>query len=161
LVPRSGPGYDDLMPHDLAHYLVEEYFDIELGVWGQLAAGGGGIFTPAPQDNTLRHKRRAQRIGAIGRRDMERSEQLVVTVVATWEQSINRVKHHIREVPIEVGPGELRGAVHRMGDIAEGWRALERGGSLSFTWPRHLTFDASGTRRGRRTTKRTPAPSRR
>ncbi|CAM3313237.1 hypothetical protein OCAE111667_03235 [Occultella aeris] len=38
LVPRHAPGYDDLMPHDLSHYLVEECFEIQLGVWGQLAA---------------------------------------------------------------------------------------------------------------------------
>ena len=40
LVPRPAPGYDDLMPHDLAHYVVEEFFGIELGVSRQLAAGG-------------------------------------------------------------------------------------------------------------------------
>ena len=86
LVPRFAPGYDDLMPHDLAHYLVEEFFEIELGVWGQLAAGGGGIFTPAPEDNSLQYQRRSQRIGAIGRADMARSEQLVLVTVVTWEQ---------------------------------------------------------------------------
>src|SRR3954462_12200256 len=90
LVPRPAPGYDDLMPHDLAHYLVEEHFEIELGVWGQLAAGGGGIFAPAPEDNTLKYQRRGQRIAAIGRNDMARSEQLVVLTVSTWERSIDR-----------------------------------------------------------------------
>ena len=39
----SDPVATDLMSHNLAHYLVEEHFEIELGVWGQLAAGGGGI----------------------------------------------------------------------------------------------------------------------
>jgi hypothetical protein len=41
LVPRSAPGYDDLMPHDLAYYLVEEHAGIELGVFGQVAYGDG------------------------------------------------------------------------------------------------------------------------
>ena len=150
LVPRFGPGYDDLMPHDLAHYLVEEHFEIELGVWGQLAAGGGGIFTPAPEDDTLRHQRRARRIGAIGREDMQRSERLVVITVAAWEHSINRVKHHSRPLPNEVDPEVLLGAVRRMGDVAERWRALERGGAITFGWPRHLTFDPAKSRRGRR-----------
>ena len=45
LVARSAPGYDDLMPHDVAHYVVEEVFGIRLGVFGQLAAGGAGVFT--------------------------------------------------------------------------------------------------------------------
>jgi hypothetical protein len=39
LVPRPGPGYDDFMPHDLARYLVEEYVEIELGVWGSSRLG--------------------------------------------------------------------------------------------------------------------------
>ncbi len=161
LVARSGPGYDDLMPHDLAHYLVEEYFGIELGVWGQLAAGGGGIFSPAPEDNTLRHQRRVRRIAAVGREEMQRSERLVAMVVTAWERSIKRVKHPTTEVPIEVDAEELRGAVRRMGEVAERWRALGRGGSLTFAWPAGLTFDDSRSRRGRRTDRRPVAPVRR
>jgi hypothetical protein len=156
LVPRFAPGYDDLMPHDLAHFLVEEYFEIGLGVWGQLAAGGGGIFTPAPEDNTLRYQRRAQRIGAIGRDDMARSEQLVVITVAAWESSIDRNKHHTRGFAIEVDADSLQGAVRRVGEVAGAWQALQHGGSLAFAWPRHSTFDASKSRRGRRNATRTP-----
>ena len=111
LVPRFAPGYDDLMPHDLAHYLVEEFFEIELGVWGQLAAGGGGIFTPAPEDNSLQYQRRSQRIGAIGRADMARSEQLVLVTVVTWEQHIGRIKNQVRPFALDVDAEALRGAV--------------------------------------------------
>jgi hypothetical protein len=113
LVPRFAPGYDDLMPHDLAHFLVEEQNEIMLGVWGQLAAGGGGIFAPAPEDSTLAVKRRARRLGAVGRRDMQRSEALVGLTVHRWE-------------------------------------SLPHGGSLTFEWPRRLTFDPATSRRGRR-----------
>jgi hypothetical protein len=150
LVPRSGPGYDDLMPHDLAHYVVEEFFEIQLGVWGQLAAGGGGIFTPAPADNTLSYQRRGQRIGAIGRADMARSEQLAQVVVAAWEHSIGRVEHQARAFPVELDPDALRGAVSRMDEVARRWQALRHGASLTFAWPSHLTFEPSKSRRGRR-----------
>jgi hypothetical protein len=155
LVPRFGPGFDDLMPHDLAHYLVEEHFEIQLGVWGQLAAGGGGIFAPAPEDNTVQNQRRAQRIGAIGRDDMERSEQLVVVTVAAWERSINRVRHQTRDIAVEVDPDALQAVVRRASRVADRWQALHEGQSITFVWPRHLTFDASKSRRGRRTPKRT------
>jgi hypothetical protein len=154
LVPRSGPGYDDLMPHDLAHFLVEEYFEIELGVWGQLAAGGGGIFAPAPEDNSLKYQRRARRFGAIGRRDMARSEQLVVLTVSAWERSINRVQHQARVLSIDVDADTLQGAVRRMDEVARRWQSLQWGASLTFTWPSHLTFEASKSRRGRREGKR-------
>jgi hypothetical protein len=157
LVPRPGPGYDDLMPHDLAHYLVEECFEIELGVWGQLAAGGGGIFAPSPQDNTLNTQRRAKRIAEIGRADMKRSEQLVVVTVSAWERSINRVKHQTREFRIDADPDTLKGAVGRMDEVARRWQALQHGASLTFTWPSHLTFEASNSRRGRRAARR-PRP---
>ena len=161
LVPRFAPGYDDLMPHDVAHYLVEESYGIELGVWGQLAAGGGGIFTPAPEENTLRHQRRAQRIGSVGRADLARSEQLVVLTVATWERSIGRVRHQTPSAPVAVDPDELTSAVRRMAEVAAQWQALPRGGSLRFTWPQRLTFDAASSHRGRRSPRRTRTATRR
>lgn len=142
LLPRFGPGYDDRMPHDLAHYVVEEYFEIELGVWGQLAAGGGGMFTPAPEDNTLGYQRRVRRIGTVGRDDMARSERLVAQTVAAWRR------------------GKDRDEVGRLDEVAARWHALQTGGSITFAWPRHLTFDAAGSHRGRRTSRRTPAPAR-
>jgi hypothetical protein len=160
LVPRFGPGFDELMPHDLAHFLVEEYFGIERGVWGQLAAGGGGIFFPVPEDNTLSYRRRAQRIGHAGRADMQRSERLVVITVAAWEQTIDRVDHVPSPFQDEVDPPALEGAVRRLSEVADRWRALPFGGSITLEWPRHLTFDGSKSHRGRRTTRRTPKPAR-
>ncbi len=157
LVPRFAPGYDDLMPHDLAHYLVEEYFEIELGVWGQLAAGGGGIFWPAPSDNSMRYQRRAARIGAIGRVDMQRSEHLVVTTVAAWERTVGRTKHQSFTHGAEVDAETLRGAVRRMAEVADQWRDLRLGGSLVFVWPKELTLDAAKSRRGRRRRSLEPA----
>jgi hypothetical protein len=160
LVPRFGPGFDELMPHDLAHFLVEEYFGIELGVWGQLAAGGGGIFFPVPEDNSLSYRRRAQRIGHAGRADMQRSERLVGITVAAWEQAIDRVKHVPSPFQDEVDPGALDGAVRRLSEVADRWRALPSGGSITLEWPERLTFDGSRSHRGRRTGKPTPKPTR-
>ena len=138
------------MPHDLAHYLVEEHYGIQLGVWGQLGAGGGGIFAPAPEDNTLQVRRRAQRIGALGRAEMARSEELVVLTVAAWERTIGRTKHQPGAHLVAPGPEEFRSAVRRMGEVAQRWESVQLGRSLTFTWPRHLTFDAAKSHRGRR-----------
>ena len=157
LVPRHAPGYDDLMPHDVAHYVVEESFGIVLGVWGQLAAGGGGIFTPAPEDNSLRYQRRAQRIAATGRSDMARSERLVGITVTAWERTVGRATHHSTPQPGEVDPDELAGAVRRMGEVAHRWQALPRGGSLTFEWPAALATDPSRSRRGPADRRRSPA----
>ena len=59
----------------------------------------GGIFAPAPEDNSLNYQRRGKRIAAIGRDDMARSEQLVVITVSDWERSIDRIKHQTPRVP--------------------------------------------------------------
>jgi hypothetical protein len=162
LVPRFGPGYDDLLPHDVAHLLVEEHFGIELGVWGQLAAGGGGLFTPAPQENTLQFRRRVQRIAAIGRDDMARSEHLVMVTVSEWERRLGRPQHLAPGHLVEVGAGDVETMVRRLGESSERWQALPQGGSLTLHWPRALTFDISRTHRGRRQEAGTgPRPGRR
>jgi len=154
LVPRFAPGYDDLMPHDLAQFLVEEQFRIELGVFGQLAAGGGGIFAPAPADNNSRFQRSARRLATIGRDDMARSERLVVVAVAEWERGIGRRKHQphvpIDDVLDDLEPAQLRACIARLDHVSGQWKALQFGGSLTFEWPRQLTFDAAGSQRGRR-----------
>ena len=36
------PGYHDRLPHDAAHFIVEDELNIAGGVFGQLAAGGTG-----------------------------------------------------------------------------------------------------------------------
>jgi hypothetical protein len=161
LVPRFAPGYDDLMPHDLAHFLVEEHYGVELGVWGQLAAGGTGIFTPAPEDDDLRNRRRGERIAAVGHADMVRAEQLVVVTVAAWERTVGRTRHQDLPVAVEVDPAELGSAVARMAEVATQWKALPDSGALTLTWPQHLTFDAAGSGRGRRTPRRTRTTGRR
>ena len=114
LVPRSAPGYDDLMPHDLAHYLVEETFGIRLGVFGQLAAGGAGVFTPASADRTVRVRRSEHRIAAAGRPDMGRSERLVYLCVSQWQRrtglSTQRPVGTPRLARLRRGPGSRLGS---------------------------------------------------
>lgn len=161
LVSRFAPGYDDLMPHDLAHFLVEEQFGIELGVFGQLAAGGTGVFRPAPDDDHARVRRGARRIATVGRADMARSEQLVVLAVGEWERSSSRHEHQRRDVPVELEPEQLPAIVQRLADVSQRWRALQPGGSLTFEWPGRLTFDAARSRRGRRPERKHPHAARR
>ena len=144
--------------HDaaFAHFLVEEYFGIELGVWGQLAAGGGGIFFPVPQNNSLRYRRRAQRIGHVGRVDMQRSERLVAISVAAWEEGIGRVKHVPSPGQDDLDRGDLEGVVRRLSEVADRWGALPPGGFVTLEWPRGVAFPGSRSHRGRRATRPTP-----
>ena len=150
LLPRVAPGYDDLVPHDLAHYLVEEFYGIELGVFGQLAAGASGLFYPAPEDRSVTLRRREARIAAAGRDDMVRSERLVQVTMAAWEKDVGRTWHQGLPALVEVPPDRLAAAVRRVHELSARWVALAHGESLVLQWPAHLTVDLSGSRRGRR-----------
>ena len=55
------PGYDDDIPHDIVHYVVEACCGMMHGVYGRAAAGGGTFVTLAEQDTTPRERARQQR----------------------------------------------------------------------------------------------------
>ena len=151
LLPRFGPGHDDLVPHDLAHYLVEEQYGIRLGVFGQLAAGAHGLFFAAPEHRNLRLQRRDRRIAAVGHGDMVRSEALVQVTMAAWEREVGgRTWHQALPVRVEVDPTQLARAVRRIHQVSAQWSALGLGESLALEWPAHLESNIAGSQRGRR-----------
>lgn len=142
LEPRGAPGYDDDLPHDLAHFAVEEQLGLARGVFGQLAAGGAGIFAPAPADRTTDERRRARRIAAEGRPYMVRSEAVVRVCTARWRAA----------GPVAADPGgvvtpaETQRVLTRFDELSARWRALPDGGSLVLRWP----VSGSGSARTRR-----------
>jgi hypothetical protein len=151
LEPRNAPGYDELLPHDIAHFIVEEQLGIRLGVFGQLAAGGAGLFTPAPADRRGGDRRAARRFAAAGRADMRRSEAAVGHCVGEWQRRTGTVDGGpIADVDIDLGPSDVERVVARIGEVSRAWRALPPGGSLSLAWPRSATVDPAGSRQGRR-----------
>jgi hypothetical protein len=155
LVPRGAPGFDPDMPHDLAHFLVEEQFEIRLGIFGQLAAGGGGMFAPHPRDRTGCGARSAQRLNAIGRADSLLSERLVQVCVTEWRRRSADGVCRPAAVPGALATDdEIDSAVARLQDVAAQWRALPVGGALTLTWPDRLVFDAAGSRQGRKPVRR-------
>ncbi len=150
LVPRGGPGYDDHMPHDLAHYVVEEQLGLALGVFGQLAAGGGGMFVPAPADRTVGERRRVQRIAAEGRPDMIRSEAAVRVCMARWQARTGRASGPVAaDHDGVVTPAEMERVVARIEELAARWHALPDGGSLVLEWPARFTGSGSAPTRRR------------
>jgi hypothetical protein len=151
LMPRRGPGNDPYLPHDLAYLLVEIEFGIRLGVFGQLAAGGSGIFSPEPSAATLRNRRADARIGAMGRSDMARSERLTYLCVSQWERRVRRratLPPGVDEALATAEEVDL--AVQTLDREARRWHRLPIGGSVGYAWPTRLEFDPAGTHRGRR-----------
>jgi hypothetical protein len=155
LAPRQAPGYDPYMPHDLAHFLVEEQFGIRLGVFGQLAAGGEGVFKPPTNDRSGRTRRTGARVAEIGRADMARSERLVALVQPLWELHSGRKPRTQAVVDTTLAtPFEISATMERFDEVSAKWHALRPGESITLEWPEELTFDTAGSSRGRQTRDR-------
>jgi hypothetical protein len=93
VVMDPAPGYDDLLPHDLVHFVVEQELGLMLGVFGQLARGGdAGTFRLAGESQgsrelsraRRRRKRRGQRLAREGRQDADLSERAAAICHHEW-----------------------------------------------------------------------------
>jgi hypothetical protein len=66
---NPAPGFDDLMPHDMCHFIVEQILNIENAIFAQLAGNGtAGTFRNAPSEsanskNDSRQRRKAAKKG--------------------------------------------------------------------------------------------------
>lgn len=138
LAPRNGPGGHPYLPHDLVHLLVEKEAGIELGVFGQLAAGDNGMFWPVDNaERTRAGRRRRSKKHAMSPRaeaDMIRSETLARIAVPVWEVR----RGLVQSLPAYVSAHDVTPVVDRIVDTfddhADRWHALPVGGSLTVTW---------------------------
>lgn len=83
-------GYDEWLPHDLVHFVVERDAGLRDGIFGQLAAGGDAhTFVPADQRRTKRWARHSERRNAASGQDIGQSERLPTspTTRGTCERS--------------------------------------------------------------------------
>ena len=80
------PGYDARLPHDMAHFIVENELGIKRGVFGQVAASGHvGTFTPIDDNKRRKFLRRGKQIAKANQKDALLSEQLVAIAYALWQ----------------------------------------------------------------------------
>jgi hypothetical protein len=144
LTMNPAPGYDDLLPHDLVHLLVELHWHLSDGIFGGVAAGGNaGTFRLAdarPTAETTRERRRkARRVGrSIGGADMARSEHLAGVVHARWN-----AHQHGTALPdwyagavaaSEATEAELEAVLVKAEALSERWRRVQVGEAMSVDW---------------------------
>jgi hypothetical protein len=167
---RQAPGYDEHLPHDLVHFLVEAELGLLLGIFGRQAAGGGR-FPGTDPAGARRQARREQRLKAVGHSDMARSETVTGACTVLW-----KLRHGlIRECPEwlrgTVPPGYERHAdaawaaqvervLARLDEAAARWHDLEIGESMVLSWP-HQPVSLTGAATAPRPRTRRPAPRRR
>jgi hypothetical protein len=142
------PGYDDDIPHDLVHYVVEAELGFANGVYGS-AAQGAGTFTSraehgeSPRERARRQRKRQRRERAVRARDerqgaeMQASERLAALCDVAW-----RRRHGQRPDPFRFPPvarpedaSRIERVVARLDSLAPLWRALPVGKRLVFAWP--------------------------
>ena len=141
LAPRHGPGYDDYLPHDAVHFVVEAEARLSGGVFGQIAAGRNNMFWPAdPRVQRRQARREAKRAStAAERADTGRSEELAGLCRPLWELRAG----HRRTLPLwfsGVIPGTLESPLidrilGRLEEFAARWQALQIGRSVTLSWP--------------------------
>lgn len=141
------PGFDEQLPHDIAHFLVERDFGLRLGIFGQLAAGGdAGTFWCAPADRNRRMAKRAHRLLVTGRGDLARSERLTAACYAAWEIETGRraasaaFPRRVLHDASVASPEKMVRIVTVFDEVASEWRHLRAGRSLKFDWPANLTL---------------------
>lgn len=148
LAMHPAPGYDPLLPHDLAHFIVERECGIALGVFGQLAAGGDAA-TFHRSDGVVDRKlrRRGERLARENRAELARSEQLVYRCMRTW-----------RGGDRPAADEEVERVCASFDEVSERWRKLPAGESITLAWPstpnpprapRHLARGRGGGSRDR------------
>ncbi|WP_042403916.1 hypothetical protein [Streptacidiphilus carbonis] len=150
LEPRQGPGYDDHLPHDAVHFLVEAEARLRGGAFGRIAAGHNNIFTPADPAVRRRQNRREAKWSPsrVEHNDMERSERLASACSRLWELRAG----HCSELPDWfpllapdlVDPSLIERILTRLDAFARRWHTLPVDGSITLTWP--LPVKAKGRR---------------
>jgi hypothetical protein len=139
------PGYDDDIPHDLVHYLVEAELGLRHAVYGRAAAGGGAFLatdeTPGDPRRRAREQRRRRAKEASLRRgdpgDMARSEEVAGWCDIAWRRRAGaETPPWAERSPV---PAADRAVVERvlahLERLAPLWRDLPVGGALTVTWP--------------------------
>ncbi|HKE95744.1 MAG TPA: hypothetical protein VKB34_15620 [Povalibacter sp.] len=145
-------GFDERMPHDLIHFVVERELGLQCGIFGQVAAGGtaGSFFPVVSQTLTVREaarRRRAlsKRSGKLmqaGRRDTAVSEAATYLVHGAWQARRTDMvaKPHHADPTAATRSGfisalQLTRIFDQLDALSTRWSALEIGESMTVNWP--------------------------
>ncbi|WP_148086181.1 hypothetical protein [Actinocorallia herbida] len=142
------PGYDEQIPHDAVHYLVEAELGLMGGLYGRIARGGGELpiavrdgEDPKARRRAIRRQQRKQ--ASLRARDhasgdeMGLSEDLAAAVDLAWRRA--RGARRPEWAPPRPADPEVEALVQRLMPaveaFAERWRGLPVGGAVTFRWP--------------------------
>jgi hypothetical protein len=146
-VELDGGGYNQVggparrIPHDLAHFVVEDALGLDFGLWGVIAAGGMFAHTSVVRGRRPPHA--ARRAQAVVDRAGDRLARAEVVVRAVADLSLARRDRDTagleercgeRWRPDPVEPDVLAAACRRLREGGERWAGLAAGESLVVAW---------------------------
>ncbi len=123
-------GYDARLPHDMAHFVVENELGITGGVFGQLA-GGGHARTFHPNDERASRKlaKRGKRLAAANRGDAMLSEKVIFLAWRTWNNDLSGL------TPLEgVSAEDISRVCREFDAVSAIWSKLAVGESMTLVW---------------------------
>jgi hypothetical protein len=159
---NPAPGYDQLIPHDLMHMVVEAQLGLYRGVFGQLASGGdAGTFHPVFTDNETtreiarvrtRVKERGRKLLREGRDHCAQSERATYICWQHWlaqsqatdaratSQTMTQQAKEVRDVATATESGaltqtKLAEICKHLNTLSSQWSRLAVGESLAVRWP--------------------------
>lgn len=127
---EPAPGYDERLPHDMAHFVVENELGIGGGIFGQLAEGGhAGTFHPIDGQASPRIAKRGKRIAAANHRDANLSERVVYLACCKWK------KEPYNAAPVkEVSDRDIESVGREFDSVSSTWSKLAVGESMTLVW---------------------------
>jgi hypothetical protein len=126
-------GYDSRLPHDMAHFVVEDELGIAWGVFGQLAEGGNaGTFQPIGEPPRARVAKRGRRLVRVHRNDAMLSERLVGIACHIWNNGVPSA------MPVATTEGvtadDMRRVCRAFDAVSTVWSKLGVGESMTLAW---------------------------
>jgi hypothetical protein len=153
------PGFDQHIPHDLVHYVVEAALGLDAGVFGRAARGGGTFYAAETavdsREQARKRRKQARREQSLRRErtneeQLETSERLAALADVAW-----RRRQGQRPGPGFVAPAgpispidaaRIERVVSALDELAPQWHRLAPGGELVFTWPSLAAVSRSAKR---------------
>ena len=126
---EPAPGYDPRLPHDMAHFIVENELGIRGGVFGQVAGGGtAGTFIPIEVEKQRKLRRRGKRIATTNKKDALLSEKLVWVANQVWQ-----TKSEAASVE-GFAAKDIARVVREFESASAVWSKLDIGESMTLVW---------------------------
>lgn len=121
------PGYHARLPHDVAHFIVENELGIKAGIFGQMEMGG--IIRPVERNARIQRKakRKREAIFKANEDDALFSEHAVWAAQSRWE--------HQEIIPdTKISQPDLDRVIAKFEEFANEWSTLPVGGSITLEW---------------------------